>query len=150
MLDSPRSQSNYPRALKTRDEPPAGLSNLREAVRYISGLDRTIHESSRLAALTIFVRHGPTEYREMSQVTGLSRANLSNHLGKLKKTGLVSSTKTDRKTNTGMTLRLTKKGRQRLEDYYAQMMRIESSQNGPPGQTPEPPNHPKTDRGGYT
>ena len=57
--------------------------------REIIGLDRLIHEPSRLAILTILRRTAGADYLFIRRLTGLSKGNLSNHLAKLEEAGLV-------------------------------------------------------------
>lgn len=104
------------------DEP---RDELREAVEMIINLDRMIHEPSRLAVLTILRNQGPTNYGHLHAATGLSKGNLSNHLGKLQDAGLVSVRRHFRGKTPTATCALTAEGTRALDRYRDHVRTIE-------------------------
>ena len=66
----------------------------------------------------------------MQRITGLTKGNLSSHLGKLEKAGLVKIKKrfVGKVPNTFVSL--TKKGRVAIEDHWEQLERLRSGAEG--------------------
>src|SRR5262245_56937092 len=73
----------------------------------IRNFDRLVHDPSRLVILTALDACGGSEFMPLQFITGLSRGNLSLHLGKLLGKGLVSIEKRDRSRRTATLIRLT-------------------------------------------
>ena len=90
----------------------------------IMGLDRMIHEPSRLAILTILRRTAGADYLFIRRLTGLSKGNLSNHLAKLEEAGLVSIGKHFEGKKPVTTVNLTERGQETIEVYWSEMERI--------------------------
>lgn len=65
---------------------------LRPCILRIAGLDRSIHDPSRLELLVALLGYEPAalSYGALQQLTGLSRGNISGHLPKLECAGLVA------------------------------------------------------------
>src|SRR5512141_3043275 len=58
-------------------------------LRKINGLDRLIHEPARLMIVTILAATERADFLYLERETGLTRGNLSAHLGKLEEAGYV-------------------------------------------------------------
>ena len=55
----------------------------------LADLDRLVHDPSRLAILTALSACKSADFLYLQRLTGLSKGNLSSHLGKLESAGLV-------------------------------------------------------------
>ena len=114
------------------------LAELSQQVAYIMGLDRMIHERSRLAILAI-LRHGSADYNLIANATHLSKGNLSNHLSKLEAAGLVRIDKRFENKKPLTTVSLTPSGRSSIERYFHHMSTItETPIVAQKSQQPEP------------
>ena len=112
--------------LARRAEGPAA-GPLREVAAGAAGpreLDRLIHEPGRLAILTVLSSASEADFLFLQRATGLTKGNLSSHLGKLEDAGLVAVEKrfVGRKPNTR--LRLTPEGRERTARHWEQLERL--------------------------
>lgn len=85
---------------------------------------RLIHEPSRLAILTLLREHGRVGYLDISECTGLSKGNLSNHLAKLEKAGLTAVEKHFEGKKPVTSARLTEEGEESVRSYWASMNSI--------------------------
>src|SRR5215203_4659697 len=92
----------------------------------IMGLDRMVHEPSRLAILTILRRTAGADYLFIRRLTGLSKGNLSNHLAKLEEARLVKIGKHFEGKKPVTTVGLTEEGKAAIEAYWSEMERIAS------------------------
>jgi DNA-binding MarR family transcriptional regulator len=90
-------------------------------VHPVSRLDRLVHEPSRLLILTFLHGLKSADFLFLLRQTGLTRGNLSSHVSKLEKAGLVEVEKkfVDRIPRT--LYRITKKGGEALRTYRRQM-----------------------------
>jgi DNA-binding transcriptional ArsR family regulator len=88
------------------------------------GLDRLVHEPARLAILTVLSAASDADFLFLQRATGLTKGNLSSHLGRLEAAGLVEVEKrfVGRKPNTR--LRLTQEGRERIARHWDQLDRL--------------------------
>lgn len=84
----------------------------------IAGLERLVHEPSRLAILTALSACESADFQYLQRLTGLTKGNLSSHLGKLEEGGLVVIEKTFRGRTPSTTLRLTASGSETIEAYW--------------------------------
>ncbi|MGQ0802073.1 MAG: transcriptional regulator [Pseudomarimonas sp.] len=80
-------------------------------------IDRLIHEPARLLILSILAGAESVEFGFVEALSGLSKGNLSSHLGKLESAGLVESVKSFRGKRPLTTLYLTANGRIALSNY---------------------------------
>ena len=80
-------------------------------------LDRLIHEPARLLIMSILGGAESAEFAFVETLSGLSKGNLSSHLGKLEAAGLVEISKSFRGKRPLTTLRATAAGRRALADY---------------------------------
>ena len=95
-----------------------------EPFEELAGLDRLIHEPSRLAIMTALSASEGADFLFLQRITGLTKGNLSSHLSKLEKAGLVKIKKrfVGKKPNTFVSL--TKKGRVAIEEHWEQLERL--------------------------
>ena len=84
-------------------------------------LDRLIHEPGRLAILTVLSSVRDADFVFLQRATGLTKGNLSTHLGKLEQTGYVEVEKRFRGKIPQTFYRLTKAGRRAFEQYRQAM-----------------------------
>jgi len=89
-----------------------------DAIRHF---DRLVHDPSRLVILTALDACGGSAFMPLQFLTGLSRGNLSLHLGKLLGKGLVSIEKKDRLKRTATLIRLTPKGRKAIRTHWRRL-----------------------------
>ena len=89
----------------------------------IRNFDRLVHDPSRLVILTALdaCGGGGSEFMPLRYLTGLSRGNLSLHLGKLLANDLVSLEKKDRFQRTATLVRLTPKGRRAIRGHWRRL-----------------------------
>ena len=112
---------------------------IEEETREIMGLDRMIHEPSRLAILTILRRTAGADYLFIRRLTGLSKGNLSNHLAKLEEAGLVSIGKHFEGKKPVTTVSLTREGRATIEAYWSEMGKIAAESRRRPAEKKDEP-----------
>jgi DNA-binding transcriptional ArsR family regulator len=106
--------------------------------REIMGLDRMVHEPSRLAILTILRRTAGADYLFIRRLTGLSKGNLSNHLAKLEEARLVKIGKHFEGKKPVTTVGLTEEGRETIDAYWSEMERIAAESRRRPAETDGP------------
>ena len=87
----------------------------------LAGLDKLIHEPSRLAILTALSACESADFLYLQRLTGLTTGNLSSHLSRLDEAGMVAIEKhfVDRRPNTRVSL--SEKGRAAIERYWQRM-----------------------------
>lgn len=92
-----------------------------EPISEIGALDRLIHEPARLAVMTALASCRRADFMFLLRLTGLTKGNLSSHLGKLEQAGLVRIDKrfVGRKPNTRVGL--TPKGRRAIESHWRRL-----------------------------
>jgi DNA-binding transcriptional ArsR family regulator len=87
-------------------------------------LDRLIHEPGRLAILTVLSSVTDADFVFLQRATGLTKGNLSSHLTKLEEAGLVTIEKRFIRKKPNTNVALTKLGRRRIADHWAQLERL--------------------------
>ena len=87
-------------------------------------LDRLIHEPARLAILTVLSSVQDADFTFLQRTTGLTKGNLSSHLGKLEAGGLVAITKTFIRKKPNTSVALTPVGRERVARHWDQLERL--------------------------
>ena len=97
-----------------------GASNLQS----ISGVDRLIHEPARLMIVTILYASAGADFLYLLRETGLTKGNLSFHLGKLEEAGYASIEKTYKGKVPLTLVRLTPAGLKAYKDYRAAFKRL--------------------------
>lgn len=104
-------------------KPETGAASLQS----ISGVDRLIHEPARLMIVTILYAAASADFLYLLRETGLTKGNLSAHLGKLEEAGYVKIEKIFRGKIPQTLLSLTPEGRAAFENYREQLKRIVQS-----------------------
>jgi DNA-binding MarR family transcriptional regulator len=95
-----------------------------EPFEQLAGLDRLIHEPSRLSILTALSAVKSAEFLFLQRLTGLSKGNLSAHLTKLEEGGLVRVEKGFEGKIPRTTIAITTEGRKQLEQHWNDLERI--------------------------
>jgi DNA-binding MarR family transcriptional regulator len=87
----------------------------------LAGLDRLIHEPSRLAILTALASCKSADFIFLQRLTGLSGGNLSSHISKLEEGGLVNVEKQfiDKRPNTR--IGITERGRKAVREHWKKL-----------------------------
>lgn len=93
----------------------------------IPDLDRVIHEPARLAILTALAACRRADFLFLQSLTGLTKGNLSRHLGKLESAGLVAIDKTFRGKVPNTSVHLTSKGRDAIEGHWHRLEQLRRS-----------------------
>lgn len=90
----------------------------------MNSLDALIHEASRLKIVAVLNELETCDFNFVLGTTGLTRGNLTIHMGKLVEAGYVNETKEflDRKPHT--TYRLTAAGRTAYKSYMKEWKRL--------------------------
>jgi DNA-binding MarR family transcriptional regulator len=99
------------------------------------GLDRLIHEPSRLALLTVLSSTEDADFVFLQRTLKLTNGNLSSHLSKLEDAGLVTVAKTfvGKKPNTSISL--TDAGRTRIRDHWKRLDQLKRLAIPPKGKS---------------
>jgi DNA-binding transcriptional ArsR family regulator len=95
-------------------------------------VDRIIHEPARLAILTVLSACDGADFTFLQSATGLSKGNLSVQLTRLEEAGLVSINKVLFRKTTRTTAKLSASGRQKLNDYWLTMKKIQQQSTARP------------------
>ena len=88
-----------------------------EPVEDITHLDRLVHEPARLAILLTLGACRSADFMYLQAATGLSKGNLSLHLGKLDMGGLIAIERTYAGKRPRMVVQLTKAGRTAIRTH---------------------------------
>ena len=100
----------------------------------IAELNKLIHEPARLSILTALAACVKADFTFLQRLTGLSKGNLSSHLSKLESAGLIHITKTYDEKKPITYLRLTKDGKQLIENHWKNLDTLRNgAQNWKPG-----------------
>jgi DNA-binding transcriptional ArsR family regulator len=95
-----------------------------EVFEEIAGLDRLIHEPSRLAILTALSACQSADFLFLQRLTGLTKGNLSSHLAKLEEAGLVKIEKQFVGKVPNTQAALTANGRAAIERHWRQLQTL--------------------------
>lgn len=82
---------------------------------------RLVHEPARLAILTVLSSCESADFVFLSRVTGLTKGNLSVQLVNLEQAGLVTITKEIVEKKTRTTVKLSRSGGKKIEEYWRTM-----------------------------
>ena len=93
----------------------------------LAAINRLIHEPSRLAILTVLSACEKADFVFLSNVTGLTKGNLSSHLAKLERGSLIAIEKTFEGKQPVTYVRLTPEGREGLDEHWARLEAIRKS-----------------------
>ncbi|GAA4930360.1 DNA-binding transcriptional ArsR family regulator [Nonomuraea thailandensis] len=86
-------------------------------------IDRLVHDPSRLAITSALSACESADFLFLQRVTGLSKGNLSSHLAKLEKGGIVRIEKTgQRRPRTVVSL--TEPGRAAAAEHWDRLLRL--------------------------
>jgi DNA-binding MarR family transcriptional regulator len=93
-------------------------------------LDRLVHEPARLVILTTLASCASADFVFLKRITHLTNGNLSAHLTKLEKGGLVVMQKrfVDRKPNTKVSI--TGRGKRAVEEHWSRLERLRKGVKG--------------------
>ena len=94
------------------------------AIQPIADLDRLIHEPARLMIVAILYVVQSADFLFLLRQTGLTKGNLSSHLGKLEAAGYVDVQKEFVGKIPRTLLRLTAQGREAFETYRHSMIQV--------------------------
>ena len=87
----------------------------------IAGVNKLIHEPARVSIMTLLSVIEEADFIFVMNRTGLTQGNLSSHLARLEKAGLVNIEKTFKGKRPHTLLRLSKKGEKELTAYMTSM-----------------------------
>ena len=87
-------------------------------------IDKTIHEPARLLILAYLYVVESADFLFLMNQTGLTKGNLSSHLGKLEAAGYVEVSKEFVKKIPRTLLRLTEQGREAFREYRDNMKQV--------------------------
>jgi DNA-binding transcriptional ArsR family regulator len=87
----------------------------------MNDVDRVIHEPARLRIMALLSGAEQVDFLFLTRETGLTKGNLSSHLGKLEEAAYVEIDKTFRGKIPLTLARLTPKGRAALKSYRKTM-----------------------------
>jgi DNA-binding MarR family transcriptional regulator len=87
----------------------------------MAGLDRLVHDPSRLAILTALSTCQRADFVFLQRITGLTVGNLSSHISKLEEAGLVAVQKLFVGKRPNTMVELTGKGRKAIEKHWQQL-----------------------------
>jgi DNA-binding transcriptional ArsR family regulator len=105
----------------TRPSMGAAMS---EGLRDLIDVDRTIHEPARLIIVATLSAVDEADFLFLLKATGLTKGNLSSHLGRLEKAGYVQIDKEFVGKTPRTLCRLTDEGMAALEAYRQQMKSV--------------------------
>ena len=87
----------------------------------LAELDRLVHDPSRLAILTALSACKSADFLYLQRLTGLTKGNLSSHLGKLENAGLVAIEKEFIGKIPNTRVGITKTGRTAVERHWKRL-----------------------------
>ncbi|WP_017581879.1 transcriptional regulator [Nocardiopsis valliformis] len=100
-------------------------------------IDRLVHDPSRLAVTSALLSCESADFLFLQRLTGLSKGNLSSHLSKLERGGVVEIEKS-RERRPRTVVRLTGAGRKRVAEHWDRLVRLREAAAGWDG-AQEPP-----------
>ena len=90
----------------------------------MSTLDRLVHEPSRLAILTALAACRAADYLYLQSLTGLTKGNLSGHLGKLEAGKLVTITKSFKGKVPNTNIAITPEGKDAIRRHWKRLEQL--------------------------
>jgi len=90
----------------------------------IADIDRLVHEPARLMILAILYVVESADFLFLMRQTGLTKGNLSSHMGKLETAGYIGIKKEFVDKIPRTLLRLTDKGREAFQTYRQGMIQV--------------------------
>jgi DNA-binding MarR family transcriptional regulator len=95
-----------------------------EGIQPLAGIDKLIHEPARLMILATLHVVESADFLFVERQTGLTRGNLSSHMGKLEAAGYIEIKKEFVDKIPRTLLRITDEGRTALLDYTDNMKQV--------------------------
>jgi len=96
----------------------------RQPFEELSLLNRLIHDPSRLAILTALSASRGADFLFLQSLTGLTKGNLSGHIAKLERGGLVAITKSFKGKVPHTSVALTPHGRDAIRRHWKQLEQL--------------------------
>jgi DNA-binding transcriptional ArsR family regulator len=90
----------------------------------MSSLDRLVHDPARLAILTALSACRSADFLFLLSLTGLTKGNLSGHLGKLEHGGLVTIAKSFKGKVPNTSVSLTPTGRDAIRGHWKRLEQL--------------------------
>lgn len=87
----------------------------------IAALDKLLHEPARLSLMTALSACKSADFLALQRLTGLTSGNLSVHLSKLEKAGLVVMEKQFINKWPNTQVQITEKGRKVIDNHWQQL-----------------------------
>lgn len=97
---------------------------MNQDARDIASLDKTIHEPARLVIMSILHASDEADFLFLTNSTGLTKGNLSAHIGKLEDAGYVTVTKSFNGKIPHTVYSLTRQGRTAFARYRQDLREI--------------------------
>jgi len=97
-----------------------------DELKAISAVDRVLHEPGRLLLAALLYAVEGADFLYLLNESGMTKGNLSSHLGKLEEAGYVEIVKSFRGKIPHTLVRLTEKGRSAFNKYRTQLRTISS------------------------
>ncbi len=95
-----------------------------EDLQPIGDIDRTVHSPARLMILALLSVVESVDFTFLSKQTGLTRGNLSSHLGRLEEAGYIQVDKEFVERVPRTLIRLTSEGREAIQTYRDNMHQV--------------------------
>jgi DNA-binding MarR family transcriptional regulator len=96
-------------------------NNIKPDLRQIIEVDKLIHEPARIAILSLLHVVDSADFLFIMNHTGLTQGNLSSHLTKLEDASMIKIVKSFKGKKPHTTVELTKKGKEKFENYLSSM-----------------------------
>jgi DNA-binding MarR family transcriptional regulator len=93
----------------------------------MAGLDRLVHDPSRLAILTALSTCQRADFVFLQRITGMTVGNLSSHISKLEDAGLVAVQKMIVAKRSNTLVELTTRGRSAIDKHWQQLEAMRKS-----------------------
>ncbi len=90
----------------------------------MTALDRVVHDPSRLAILTALSACKQADFLFLQSLTGLTKGNLSSHLARLERAGLIAITKSFRGRMPHTRVALTATGRDAIRAHWQRLEQL--------------------------
>ncbi len=110
-------RTNTKKKALTEEKISASKSELNEAVAALNCLEDVVHAPGRLIILRIMQQVESIDYLSLLELTKMTWGNLSCHLRKLNKGGLIEMKRTKKGNKPWTIILMTSKGKQALEDW---------------------------------
>ena len=93
-------------------------------LKTINNVDRVLHEPARMVLAALLYGVEGADFLYLLNESGMTKGNLSSHLGKLEEAGYVEIVKSFRGKIPHTLVRLTPKGRSAFDEYRRQLKTI--------------------------